>query len=1387
MAAVAAAVVVAAAGIVVTQQTISAPVAEAAPVNGLLANGDYPNEAPPPITTGITRGAFTQAVEVDDQTLYYGLTNRIGRFTTDADGAVTSNVMTELTRTTGYQASADETSTLAVDAGVYTGHPAIYTWDWASRNTVPVGEGGPDPLGDWNPVVRHDAGAPNSAHPASATASAIYFTPKSDKAEGGSLVYNYWSGGEVIQKTGQLFFSGGECNRLNGTFRMMVFDPRTNRYMTSGKILPLSPSDDIFGSGDTLSCGGLGYVASDMALDGYGNAYLVVRGDAPATSQWAPVNGNGQRVSVGRHYLVRVVPGSDKQGWTYNVVTMLRYGEDGSGDVRGFFGANPAGAAGSPWIYGSAFLNGTLYVNTSSDLTAYNPAAGTVVHVPKGLNTDTADVVRDLASAQTAYVVAGRVVNDKSGAATNGAGTGLADIDAATGVAGLEVALYSTAADGSWRLEGVRQTDGSGNYSFIVGGAGTYHVRLVQPQLEVAAGQPVNAQLTYASAGSNQDVKGRTNRVVARCFDHSVGAVVDRTTSGLCAGAQAAPAADPALDALGSSLAAGSAAIYSTVVLESPDDIPAADFAIAAPGSFGDAGVEPTSMSTGSGVNAVAGGGAPVHVSAAYWAEPGQTLSADQAAWADEQRRWLGEAPVWLGERLGRYDGPASDNTAHNASDDGVWLQMAGGLRAPLEGQVFVAGGNYTVGAKVNGPMAGSNQTTVRGWTTTAVSATGPGVWATSPTWTPAVDANGAAAGPWSPSTTTSVTAVARANFRVAAQTAVAAPTRPDNAAGEYQAIKGGASATPGQPWTSPGEIEDYRYQVADSVYRVVASAVGGSGAFTVDGTPMTLSPGSPTVGLGKAVAAGSAKTVTATAPGDGWELVSVVVRDTFTGAEVARPTVTANGRDSAFSFTAVSQADVTLEVTFYRTPDFAQSTLTVSPLDAASGEAVTTAGADFTLQAYVQDFDGAPMEGQTVRFASASSAVSLRDAAGAATTCTTNAGGTCSLLATATAADRYVDVVSAEVESSPGTWQALSGSPATLEFVSGPPSAATSSLSLDRDDLLITETATATFTLKDGYGNPVAGLKSVGIGLVGQSPTVAAEAGRGVYTAAVGSAAAGGFTVRAQSGGVTLTTPITFRMPAASDVDLTVTPHQPLVSTASGATASARVTVKAGSMLLPHLEEADFTWSSAPAGVAVTAGSFINNGNGTYDVLIHAEQAGEYTLTATVQNQSAAATVVFRALPPTAANTHFNISPAVAYMGQTAEATLSLSDRFGNPVDIDLSAITLTTPADVTQPVAPVKETDASGRATGIYKYTLTASQAGTYVVTAAVDDENGHPVNRQATARWIFAATSSVKLTVAPLSHVVSTAAAAGVVATVQVTDSNGFPVNNLTEAEL
>ncbi|MDR1449227.1 MAG: Ig-like domain-containing protein, partial [Propionibacteriaceae bacterium] len=1297
-----AAAAVAAGGIVIAQQVQSAPPAEAAQANGIDPNGQYAKTAPAPLTANIPRGNLTAAVTVDDQTLYYGLNStydRMGRFSTDANGRVVSNAMTELAETKGDVISAGALTTLAVDAGAYTGKPALYTWYWDSGNSFDPSEGSPG--SDYIPVARYAAGPAGSGSgvAASASPSNIYWLPRPATAEGGRLSYNYWSGGEIIQKTGQIFFSGGECSGLNGDFRMMVFDPKTNKYMTSGQILPAAASDNIFGSGNT--CGGHGYVSSDMALDGYGNAYILVKGEAPSSSIWAPIGSNGRPVNnVRRVYLVRVVPGADQSGWKYNIVTMLTYGGDGSTDAQGYFGRYPySDVGGGDYVYGMAFLNGLLYIGRT-DLYAINPMSGTATHVPYGYNTSLDRTVDDLASGQTAYVVAGRVVNDR-------AGTGAVDIDTGVGVAGVDIALYSVGADGAWKLEGTRQTDGSGNYSFIVGGSGTYQVRLSQPQVDFSSDasnpQYVNALQTYASAGAGPSSARGANTVVAHCFNYSTNNIDAVNSSGPCVGALPAPYVDQPLGEVGSTIAASAAVAvpsYSTVTLSSPDDIPPVDFAITAAGSFGDAAAGPSSMSAG----------APVHVAGS-----------------------LSPSQVWLGDSLGKYDGPATDNAAHNATDDGVWIDTYLG-RTPIDGQVFVVGGSYAAKAQVNGSLATSSQTTLRGWTTSTATGTGSGAWAAAPTWTPAIGADGLASAAWSPSTTTTgITTAQNANFRVSVQAGSTAPVKADNSAGEYQ----GSSASRTQSWTTLGEIEDYRYQVAGSVYRVAAKTTGATGTFTIDGVALTASGSAPAIGLGKAATVGS-KSVTATVPSNDWKVASVVIRNTFTGAEVSRPAVTVSGLNSSFSFNAAASADVIVEVTFAKAPDATKSQLTLTPTDGT-----VSVGSVVALTATVRDSDGSAVSDSQIRFTSSNSAVAIQDGNGAAVNvCTTNANGVCELYARSTQADTYTDAITAEVQLPSTAWAAIKDSPATVTFKASDADPGNSSLTvtpgaaLNANGALLVgaaaeNTYTATATVKDALDNLIDDA-TVFFDLEGDEgaggPSLSeasCQTVAGVCSVTVVSSAPGTFELEA-----TLPDPVSFEPKqlngspkdlkydragiSAANSSLVVSPKDLLI----GEQATVTVTVKdALANPATGLAESAFALNSGCA----TASAFNEAGDGVYTWSITSAQPCDTVIKATPEGVQLEDTADFRAIVPSEIYSSLTLDKTSAPVGTSVLATVAVKDAHDRPIP-GLAAADFETQADPANIVIDWSSFAETAPGSGVYTYTLTAEIADDYTVQATV-----------------------------------------------------------------
>ncbi|MFB9955518.1 SdrD B-like domain-containing protein [Cellulomonas denverensis] len=274
-----------------------------------------------------------------------------------------------------------------------------------------------------------------------------------------------------------------------------------------------------------------------------GNFYILVRGASD------------------RQYLVRVVPGEDKAEWRYNVVGQLQT-STGSAftNTNGF--------------WGMAFHNGNLYLQgeTASRQYRFDPLS---LRLQDSSFTDPAQT-QDLAAAQTAPVLDGVVYDDANGNGVVDAGE--------TGLADQTVALYDE--DGA--LLGTRQTDGAGNYSFILNAIGTdYHVRLVQPQVN-----GVNAVQTHAAGGSS----GPSNSVTARCAGGDL-----TNTSGACSGQLAGPAADPALGALGSTVDLDAMPILTTATVRTANEVTTADFGVHATttASWGDAPFSSTAAQQG--------------------------------------------------------------------------------------------------------------------------------------------------------------------------------------------------------------------------------------------------------------------------------------------------------------------------------------------------------------------------------------------------------------------------------------------------------------------------------------------------------------------------------------------------------------------------------------------------------------------------------------------------------------------------------------------------------------------------------------------------------------------------------------------------------------------
>jgi len=926
-------------------------------------------------------------------------------------------------------------TTLALDANA-NGHgdsPYVYSWEYYS---TPVG-GRMSTIMGYQGKTMPTSNLSSGSGAVAANMVPIFRWGPGDTYPGVALLplpryfdstvtaYNYWSGGEVVQSTGEIFFSGGECSGLGANFRMMKYDPTTGKYNYSGKLQPATDTDRIFGTTD--GCTGQGYVASDMALDALGNAYIIAVSNVPVPSM-------GDSSPNLTNWLVRVVP-SDTGDWTYNLVAPLTVSPSeltGSSSARGWAGSifQPYIASNSYMTYGMAFFKGALYAYTYSypGIIKINPMSGTVTSVPPNTNTSqTPDPYsQDLASAETAIVVQGTVYNDAN---SNG------KIDTGElGVGGVVVALYQQDPTSKvWTYEGSQKTGSKGTYSFLTGGQGTYAVRLVQPTigtLDTVSGNfaqtnPVNAWQTFASGGVFPSFDGKSANgatVTPLCVDGV--ASTSTTTGGQCSGQIAAPAFDPAVLDLSragndTSLDLANMPMVSTVDITSTQVVATANFGISAAGSFGDAVAGPAGGTTAAPVpNAYT----PVHVN--------------------------GISPqVWLGTTLGTYAGPAVNGTAHNATDDGLYIGSDSTTqgKVPLTSAIVLAGGRqYTVKADVSGPQAAN--ALVNGWTT-GVSNNN---WSTSPTWIPTL-AGGLATGTLTPATSTSTGTV-----QMRAQVTLGTiPSLADNSTGQYQ----GGSTNTNQTWTTPGEIEDYTFQVAPAVFRPAVAVTGTTIAGPVAVTPVTSTTGittqnftnitaTPQVGGGVGVTAGTNGSFTVSVP-TGYT-ISAQVYDSETGAAMyTAPTITnPTGPTATVSWGPMQlNDDVTVLVTFLQPPSATDSTMSCAPTTTSELSTNPIANGDvtsdyYTCTATVMVNSTTPLPGQTVDFwkDSGSPLVLSSD------TCVSGTDGKCSVQVKVTSetADTFklhasVDTTGAGGSVPATNWKEVSNSPLDLAFTPGP------------------------------------------------------------------------------------------------------------------------------------------------------------------------------------------------------------------------------------------------------------------------------------------------------------------------------------------------------------
>ena len=308
--------------------------------------------------------------------------------------------------------------------------------------------------------------------------------------EGNSLVYELsparpsaangynWSGGEVNQMTGEIYYSGQEGTSTDGAgnyWSLMKFNPVTGDYVRNpGRIPPLTAMDRPAQNR---------YVSSDMAIDANGNVYVIAY--------------YGNNKSVIRYNITD----PDPSRWTYTTVFE--------------FPSTAMNITGNTW--GMAFLNGKLYLGTAS---RYIYEINLLQQTIKNLGRTT-PLLLDLASCQVAPVIEGTLYQDVQG-------SGQIDENTAPRISGQEVEIWKKTGS-QIAYQSTINTSGSGDFSFILDDSrGEYYIRFVNANIK---GSP--SVQTWVS--SSKDVG---YSITNYCYDMASSSIFEHQgTSAVCLGA----------------------------------------------------------------------------------------------------------------------------------------------------------------------------------------------------------------------------------------------------------------------------------------------------------------------------------------------------------------------------------------------------------------------------------------------------------------------------------------------------------------------------------------------------------------------------------------------------------------------------------------------------------------------------------------------------------------------------------------------------------------------------------------------------------------------------------------------------------------------------------
>ncbi|MDR0541602.1 MAG: hypothetical protein LBH19_05245, partial [Dysgonamonadaceae bacterium] len=414
-----------------------------------------------------------------------------------------------------------------------------------------------------------------------------------------------WSGGEVNQITGEIYFSSREDATIQSNFRLGIYNPYTGTFKDSGKLQAKTATEAIEGT-----------VYSDMAIDSDGNAYIMIH------------------ESSNNCTLVRVEVGENGAGWKYS-------------KVKRFTSSNLFYVD----TWGMAFLNGKLYVTGAQDrVVEINPLTG--VSTNKG---NPGHDIFDLASAQTAIVVRGRVYNDLDGDGVISTLEQSVTTSGSPSLAGDTIEIY----DAAKNYKGFTTTNSGGEYFLMLDLDNTdYYIRLKRPRINGIKGVQ-----TYAWAGTvtNQ----HSSYTVTAYSRDAQGNPVELTAEGPCTGVH--DGNDPNTTNL------NDARFYSKIHI-GHNITGVVDFGITAMSDLGDAPYQSTFAGE------TTGAAAPVHFTYGKKLYLGNDVSTDNPT---------GATSVSAG--------------VDDATDDGVWLVLEG-QNIALSDTVLEANTTYTIKVKTSGP-----------------------------------------------------------------------------------------------------------------------------------------------------------------------------------------------------------------------------------------------------------------------------------------------------------------------------------------------------------------------------------------------------------------------------------------------------------------------------------------------------------------------------------------------------------------------------------------------------------------------------------------------------------------------------------------------------------